>query len=216
MSNRTYPLSKSHSLDINPLIKIETNSLSEWMDNLILTDSKDRVDKILFFDTETTDINGFMISIAMIEYSLSTDKILSETYYEVNPKATIADGASEVHGFTNESVKDIALLFKDIEQDITSKITACDFLCAYNALFDIGVLIREYARENIIPPKFYWLDPMPMLKNIVDAKSTIGRKKDAKLEEAAAFFKIPTDEGVLHNALYDTKVLLKVFQAAIK
>lgn len=191
-------------------------TLKEWAENVILIDPSKRLDKIVFLDTETTDIKGYTISIALIEYCLSTRSIVSEYYREINPLSAIAEDAISVHGFTEEYVQSLPETFKDISQDVIDIINRNDCVSAFNAMFDISVLIRDWERLEVIPPAFQWIDPMERLKTQVDARNVLGRKKDAKLEEAAAFFGIDTDEGVLHNALFDTQVLVNVFTKALE
>lgn len=206
---------KPTSMDME-FIQNESHTMKEWAENILLIDPSKRVENIVFLDTETTDIKGFTISIALIEFSLSTMSVVSEYYKEINPLAEIAEDAVGVHGFTNEFVKTLPMTFKDISHEVIDIINRNDCVCAFNALFDISVLIRDFERLEVIPPAFQWFDPMERLKTQIDAKNVLGRKKDPKLEEAANFFGIDTDEGVLHNALFDTQVLVDVFVKALE
>lgn len=190
------------------------DNLKEWYLNWLNLQPGERIDIVLLLDTETTHLNGFACSIALIEYSLEQKVILNKYYTLINPQVIIDPEASKVHNIFAKDVEN-APLFTDIVNDIESFTNRADMLIAFNAIYDIGVLIREYERLGKIPPLYNYMDLMKRLKVEVDAKNTLGRKKDPKLSEAAKYFNVSYDESTLHNALYDTEVLTNTFHAAI-
>lgn len=189
-------------------------TLKDWYLNWLLLNPGERIDKVLLLDTETTHLNGFACSIALIEYSMENKFILNKYYTLINPLVKIDPESTKIHGITQEMVVN-APTFKDVFSEIEEFLKTTDMLIAFNAIYDIGVLIREYERLNKIPPVFNYLDVMKRLKTEVDAKNTLGRKKDPKLSEAAKYFGVVYDESTLHNALYDTEILTNTFRAAI-
>lgn len=189
-------------------------TLKDWYLNWLLLNPGERIDKVLLLDTETTHLNGFACSIALIEYSMENKVILNKYYTLINPLVKIDPESTKIHGITQEMVVN-APTFKDVFSEIEEFLKTTDMLIAFNAIYDIGVLIREYERLNKIPPVFNYLDVMKRLKTEVDAKNTLGRKKDPKLSEAAKYFGVVYDESTLHNALYDTEILTNTFHAAI-
>ena len=190
-------------------------TLKEWYENLMIIPSKERVNNLLFIDTETNRLNGYIVSIAMIEYDLKNQKIVDKFYVEVNPQEQIEEEAASVHKITEDKIKD-APTFEEIEKEVSKRIEKSDLIVAFNAIYDIGVLIREYERLGKKMPEFYFLDLMTKLKTIVNAKTTNNRLKNATLEEAATFFGIASAENELHNSLYDTEILLLVFEKALQ
>jgi DNA polymerase-3 subunit epsilon len=182
---------------------------------VLLINEEERVNKILLLDTETNDLNGFAVSIALIQLDLASKKI-DRTYYKViNPKAYINPESIEIHGITPEMVEN-APTFQDIFEEVDEFVRSSDLLCAFNAIYDVGVLVREYERVGKIPPPMPYLDAMKRLKVQVQAKNVAGKLKDPKLSEAADFFGIQYNEEDLHNALDDTQILTEVFIKALQ
>jgi len=210
--------------DIQYLKSIESTNVGEELkDNFIdlikeltILDSFDieTVDKLLFIDTETTHLNGFIVSLAMIEYSLKENKIIKSYYKEFNPLIKIEEESFKIHKISNEQIAN-AETFDMNKEEILSYIENSNLIIAFNAIYDIGSLIREFERSNLIIKSFKYLDLMKRIKHIIKAKNSIGSLKDPSLKEAATFFNIENDESQLHNALYDTEILLKVFQSCV-
>ncbi|MBP6430521.1 MAG: 3'-5' exonuclease [Ferruginibacter sp.] len=104
---------------------------------------------IAFIDLETTGV------------SLSTDRIVEIAIIKVlpdgtrqtkrkiiNPQMPIPQGAIDVHGITNEMVKD-APTFKDVANEVKVFIDGCD-LGGYNSnRFDIPILMEEFLRAGL-------------------------------------------------------------------
>jgi DNA polymerase III subunit epsilon len=104
---------------------------------------------IAFIDLETTGV------------SLSTDRIVEIAIIKVlpdgsrqtkrkiiNPQMPIPQGAIDVHGITNEMVKD-APTFKEVANEVKVFIDGCD-LGGYNSnRFDIPILMEEFLRAGL-------------------------------------------------------------------
>lgn len=197
------------------LIEKDQFTLRSWYESLLMVPVDDRIDNIVFLDTETSHLNGFAVSIALIGYSISQKAITFKYYKEINPGVIMDPEAIAVHGITNEMTQDFNEAFMDIEKEVTEIINT-HLIVAHNAIYDIGVLAREYERLGEIPPKMYFLDTMKRLKDEVKAKNSAGRLKDPRLSEAASHFGIVYDESALHNALEDTELLSQVFIKALE
>ena len=104
---------------------------------------------LVFIDLETTGINlsiDRIIEIAIVKISPDGSKLVKRKI--VNPQMPIPKGASDIHGFTNEMVKD-APLFKDIANELKQFIDIAD-LSGYNSnRFDIPMLMEEFLRAGI-------------------------------------------------------------------
>lgn len=104
---------------------------------------------IAFIDLETTGVN---ISVDRI-VELAIVKVLPDGSQQVkrkliNPLMPIPAGASEIHGITDEMVRD-APSFKQVANEIKQFIDNCD-LGGYNSnRFDIPMLIEEFLRIGI-------------------------------------------------------------------
>jgi DNA polymerase-3 subunit epsilon len=104
---------------------------------------------IVFFDLETTGIN--IASDRIVE--ISWLKILpsgQETRFtqRINPTIPIDPKAIEIHGITDEDVKDKPT-FKDIARTLANELEGCD-LAGYNSnKFDIPLLAEEFLRADV-------------------------------------------------------------------
>ena len=104
---------------------------------------------LAFIDLETTGINlsiDRIIEIAIVKIYPDGSKQIKRKI--VNPQIPIPQGATDVHGFTNEMVKD-APPFKDVANEIKQFIDIAD-LSGYNSnRFDIPLLMEEFLRAGI-------------------------------------------------------------------
>lgn len=205
---REIKFTKFEELDYN----YKLMSLYDWFQDLSLLDEEDKVEKFLFFDTETSHLNGFAASIALI-LTDSIGTIVSKEYFELNPQVIQDEEAIAVHGLTNEYLANKPKFF-ELEERITNILNDSEILIAHNVDYDLGVLIREYQRINKTIPEVLHsnLDTMVPLKNQMDF---IGKRKNPKLEEAAEAFNLPYQKTELHNSLVDTELMVDVFFKAI-
>ena len=104
---------------------------------------------LAFIDLETTGVNlgtDRIIEIAIVK--LLTDGNRSVKRKLINPSIPIPKASSDVHGITDEMVKD-ALLFKQVAQELKQFLDGCD-LAGYNSnRFDIPLLVEEFLRAEV-------------------------------------------------------------------
>lgn len=113
-----------------------------------------KLDKpIVFFDLETTGVNTSkdrIVQIALIKIYPNGEQEQKSTL--INPTIPIPAGATEVHGITDEMVKD-APTFSQIAKSLLEQIGGCD-LGGYNSdSFDVPLLIEEFSRASIEYPR---------------------------------------------------------------
>jgi DNA polymerase III subunit epsilon len=104
---------------------------------------------ICFFDLETTGVNvssDRIVEISILKIFPNGNKE-SKTWL-VNPGVPIPLEASNIHGITNEIVKNEPL-FKMIASDIKSMINNCDLAGFNSNKFDIPLLAEELLRSEI-------------------------------------------------------------------
>jgi DNA polymerase-3 subunit epsilon len=105
------------------------------------------MNKIAFFDLETTGTsvsNSKIVQIGVLITDLNLREI-SRHEWLVNPLIPIPKEASDIHGITNEKVKD-AKVFEWIAEEFLATIAECH-LAGYNILgFDIPLLNEELLR----------------------------------------------------------------------
>ena len=104
---------------------------------------------LAFIDLETTGVNPGLdriVEIAIVK--ILTDGTKSVKRKLINPEIPIPKGASDVHGITDEMVKD-APTFKQAANEIKQYLENCD-LGGYNSnRFDIPMLMEEFLRAGL-------------------------------------------------------------------
>lgn len=104
---------------------------------------------LAFIDLETTGINlgtDRIVEIAIVK--ILTDGSKSVKRKLINPEMPIPVASSEVHGITDEMVKD-APTFKQLAQEFKQMLDGCD-LAGYNSnRFDIPLLMEEFLRAQV-------------------------------------------------------------------
>jgi DNA polymerase-3 subunit epsilon len=104
---------------------------------------------LAFIDLETTGINlgtDRIVEIAIVKILADGSKSVKRKL--INPEMPIPQAASEVHGITNEMVKD-APSFRQVAQELKQMLDGCD-LAGYNSnRFDIPLLMEEFLRVQV-------------------------------------------------------------------
>ncbi|MBS1621447.1 MAG: 3'-5' exonuclease [Bacteroidetes bacterium] len=104
---------------------------------------------IAFIDLETTGTNlgtDRIVEIAIVK--ILTDGTKSVKRKIINPEMPIPAGASEVHGITDEMVKD-APTFRQVANELKQMLDGCD-IAGYNSnRFDIPLLMEEFLRVQV-------------------------------------------------------------------
>lgn len=98
-----------------------------------------RSPRTVILDTETTDLDGYLVEIAIID---TAGAVLLNT--RVNPEAPISPGATRVHGIGAEMLKDAPTarqIWPQIEAVLRGR-----RVVTYNAEFDAGILRNEFTR----------------------------------------------------------------------
>lgn len=164
---------------------------------------------IVFFDLETTGVSTTadrICQIAAVKVNHELDIIDDIKDYLINPGIPIPAGATEVHGITDEMVKD-APTFKAISRGISSFMQGCDLGGFNSNRFDIPLLSEEFARFGISFP-----EPEASL---IDGYQIYATEEKRDLKSATFFYcnKILIDA---HNAKADILATLDVFRAQRK
>ena len=180
--------------------------LNFYLDALKNTPKEAKIKKIGVFDTETTDIYGYIISYAFVIQDM--ENLETEEIYEfLNPKAKISQEAYDVHKISQKDVENKPT-FEEKKEYILSLFENVDMIVGHNVFYDFGVLKRELERSKHFPHivKIPIFDTMFYSWDIV----VLDKKKQPKLEEAVAFF-LGKQSAKYHDALEDVKMTLKVF-----
>jgi len=104
---------------------------------------------ICFLDLETTGINvstDKIVEIALVKISSDGSKIVKRKL--INPEMPIPKASSDIHGITDDMVKD-APTFKQVANEVKQFIEGAD-LAGYNSnRFDIPMLNEEFLRAGV-------------------------------------------------------------------
>ncbi len=104
---------------------------------------------LVFIDLETTGVNlstDRIVEIAIVKVLQDGTKLVKQKI--INPQMPIPKSSSDIHGITDEKVKD-APTFKEVANELKQFIDHAD-LSGYNSnRFDIPLLMEEFLRAGI-------------------------------------------------------------------
>jgi len=161
---------------------------------------------IAFFDLETTGINTAQdriveISILKIDLSGKEDTLTMR----LNPEMPIPPESTEIHGITDEDVKDKPT-FKEVAKNLAHYLEGCD-LGGYNCnKFDIPLLAEEFLRSEI---------DFDMKKSKIVDVQVIFHKQEQRTLSAAYKFYCSKNLLNAHSAEADTRATYEVLKAQL-
>ncbi|MCC7525261.1 MAG: 3'-5' exonuclease [Chitinophagaceae bacterium] len=104
---------------------------------------------LAFIDLETTGVNlavDRIVELAIVKVQPDGSRLVKRKL--VNPQMPIPQASSDIHGITDEMVKD-APSFKQIANEIRQFLDHCD-LAGYNSnRFDLPLLVEEFLRAGL-------------------------------------------------------------------
>ena len=161
---------------------------------------------IIFFDLETTGINVASDRIVELSYlKVDVNGNESSKTIKINPGMPIPPKSTEIHGITDEDVKD-APKFNEIAKNIAREFEGCD-LAGYNSVkFDIPLLAEEFLRAGV--------DLDLRKRKFIDVQ-VIFMKMEPRTLAAALQFYCNKDLENAHSAEADTRATYEVLQAQL-
>lgn len=165
------------------------------------------------FDTETTgiDTENDRIIQAFVGSIDKYGRWLTKREWLIDPGIDIPKGASDVHGYTTERIRELGRkdrenCIQEIECEILRLTSDKIPLVAYNGSFDISILNAEMRRigykweffKDGASPNIFMLDPLICDKNLDPY-----RKGSRKQINVARHYGIEVDESKAHDAAYD-------------
>lgn len=156
---------------------------------------------IVFFDLETTGLDiltSRIVQIACIKINL--DGTTEEKKMLINPSILIPKEATDVHGISDEMVKD-APYFSQIAKSLYSFFRGCD-IGGYNSdIYDLPLLCEEFYRFSIL-----FLD---WEYNLIDVLKFERALKPNKLSDVYKRYTGKDLEGS-HDAMNDTRATIEI------
>lgn len=161
---------------------------------------------IVFFDLETTGLTIGKDRIVELCYiRLETNGCERAETLRFNPQMPIPKEASDIHGITNEDVKDCPT-FAEKAAELAKTFEDCD-LAGYNSnRFDVPMLVEEFATCGI--------DIHINEKRLVDVQNIFHKMEQRTLVAAYKFYCGKNLENA-HSALADTRATLEVLEAQL-
>jgi DNA polymerase-3 subunit epsilon len=162
---------------------------------------------LAFIDLETTGVNlgtDRIIEIAIVK--ILVDGTRSTKRKLINPGMPIPAASSEVHGITDEMVKE-APSFKQVAQELKQILDGCD-LAGYNSnRFDIPLLMEEFLRAEI--------DFDMKGRKMLDVQQVFYKMEPRTLGAAYQFYCGKMLEGA-HSAEVDASATYEILEAQLE
>jgi DNA polymerase-3 subunit epsilon len=164
----------------------------------------------IILDTETTGLEPEaghrVIEIGCVEL---IDRRLSGRHFHqyLNPERDIEDGALEVHGISQEFLRDKPV-FADVAEELLEFIAGAE-LVIHNAPFDVGFLDAELAllgRSDRVSDHASVLDTLELARDLHPGQRN-------SLEALCKRYEVDDSSRSLHGALLDAELLADVYLA---
>ena len=161
---------------------------------------------LAFIDIEATGTNvstDRIVEIAIIKVLPDGNRTTKRKL--LNPQIPIPQVCIDLHGITNEMVKD-APVFKQVAQEIKQFLDGCDLSC-YNAYrLDIPLLMEEFIRADV--------DFEMKGRRVIDVQKIFHQMEQRTLSAAYKFYCQKTLEGA-HGAEIDATATVEILNAQI-
>lgn len=162
---------------------------------------------LAFIDLETTGVNlgtDRIIEIAIVK--ILGDGTRSTKRKLINPGMPIPAASSEVHGISDEMVKD-APSFKQVAQELKQMLDGCD-LAGYNSnRFDVPLLMEEFLRAEV--------DFDMKGRKMLDVQQVFYKMEPRTLGAAYQFYCGKILEGA-HSAEVDATATYEILEAQLE
>ncbi|MCC6308620.1 MAG: 3'-5' exonuclease [Chitinophagaceae bacterium] len=159
---------------------------------------------LAFIDLETTGINlgiDRIVEIAIVKIMADGTKSVKRKL--VNPEMPIPKAASDVHGITDDMVKD-APTFKQVAPELKQMLDGCDLAGFNSNRFDIPLLMEEFLRVAI--------DFDMKNRKLVDVQNIYHKLEPRTLSAAYKFYCNKNLDGA-HSAEVDATATYDILQA---
>lgn len=159
--------------------------------------------KLLFFDTETTDITPGHI--AQISYVIVDTSVKPQTTVAKNLFFTveeISESAKAVHGLTPEMLYELSegLYFEDFAENLHDDFSSADWIIGHNVAFDLKFITNDFEELGIDYSYLNTFDTMTYYKDILKLKGSGASFKNPTLKELNVFLGI-TDTDIQNTSM---------------
>ena len=162
---------------------------------------------LAIIDLETTGVNpgsDRIVEIAIVK--ILTDGTRSVKRKLINPGMPIPKGASDIHGISDEMVKD-APTFKQVAQELKQMLDGCDFSGYNSNRFDIPLLMEEFLRAQV--------DFDMKNRKLLDVQNIFHKMEPRTLGAAYKFYCSKILDGA-HSAEVDASATYEILEAQLE
>ncbi len=162
---------------------------------------------LAFIDLETTGVNlatDRIVEIAIVKILQDGTKVVKQKI--INPQIPIPKSSSDIHGITDDKVKD-APTFKEVANELKQFIDTAD-LSGYNSnRFDVPLLMEEFLRAGITIDMTH--------RKLVDVQHIFHMMEKRTLGAAYKFYCEKELEGA-HSAEADATATWEILEAQLE
>jgi DNA polymerase-3 subunit epsilon len=161
---------------------------------------------LAFIDLETTGINlgtDRIVEIAIVKVLVDGTRSVKRKL--LNPGMPIPKASSDIHGITDEMVKD-APNFKQVAQELKQMLDGCDFAGYNSNRFDIPLLMEEFLRAQV--------DFDMKNRKLLDVQNIFHKMEPRTLGAAYKFYCSKVLDGA-HGAEVDASATHEILEAQI-
>ena len=161
---------------------------------------------IVFFDLETTGVDTAkdrIVEVSMIKVMPDGEEVVRTR--RINPQMHIPEQASEIHGITDEDVKDCPT-FAQVAKSMAQFIEGCDFGGFISNRFDLPMLVEEFLRAGV--------DVDFKRRRFIDVQNIFHKMEQRTLVAAYKFYCDKNLEEA-HSAEADTRATYEVLMAQL-
>jgi len=162
---------------------------------------------LAFIDLETTGINlgtDRIVEFAVVKILPDSTQIKKRKL--LNPEIVIPKSASDVHGITDEMVKN-APTFKQVAQELKQILDGCDFAGYNSNRFDIPLLMEEFLRAQV--------DFDMRNRKLIDVQNIYHKMEPRTLSAAYKFYCNKSLDGA-HSAEIDASATYEILVAQLE
>ncbi len=162
---------------------------------------------LAIIDLETTGVNpgtDRIVEIAIVK--ILPDGARSVKCKRINPGIPIPKSSSDIHGITDEMVKDEPT-FKQLAQEFKQMLDGCDFAGYNSNRFDIPLLMEEFLRAEV--------DFDMKNRKLLDVQNIFHKMEPRTLSAAYKFYCSKSLDGA-HSAEVDANATYEILEAQVK
>ena len=177
------------------------------------------LDEYIGFDLETTGVDTAEDRIVQAYMNhVVNGEVVTEREWFIDPGVPIPQGASDVHGFTIEKLREKdagqpQAIIRDMVGEMRPFLDRGVPLVGFNLSFDISMMQHEVKRwmaQTFWVEHYNVIDPL-----IIDKNKDRYRKGSRKLVDVAAHYGVEVDPGLAHDAGYDVYLAGKLAEKIV-